>query len=65
MFDAKSLSPEAKAACRALNFTPRHWEPVDESLPDEVEHIVVRIWNSKRLVTLTNRQLEFAATYLR
>lgn len=65
MFDAKSLSPEAKAACKALRFTPRHWEPVNVNQSDDREHPVMRLWNSKREITLTNRDLEYAATYLR
>lgn len=65
MFNANTLSPEAKAACKALHFTPRHWEPLNVNQPDEQEQPVMRVWNSKREVVLTNRDLEFAGTYLR
>lgn len=64
MFNANTLSPEAKAACKALHFTPRFWEPLNVNQPDDQEHPVMRLWNSKREVVLTNRHLEIAGTYL-
>ena len=66
--DAKHLSLEAKAACKALHFMPRHFEelnagrPID-ALPDDAP--VLRIWNSRREVKLTAGDIKYAAQYLR
>lgn len=66
--DAKYLSREAKAACKALHMTPREFEPVNSGLAasshDEEEYVVLRVWNSKREVTLTNHDLAYANMYL-
>lgn len=67
MFDAKHLSLEAKAACKALHLTPRHFEPLNVNRPesDAEEYPVLRIWNSRREITLTNHDLDYANRYLR
>lgn len=69
--NAKHLSLTAKAACRALHFTPREFEainmdkPAIASSPDDPEYPVLRIWNSRREVILTNYDLAYADMYLR
>lgn len=67
-FDAKHLSREAQAACKALHFTPRRFEVLNADRPTTwdggEEYPVLRIWNSRREVILTNRDLAEAATYL-
>jgi hypothetical protein len=68
--DAKYLSREAKAACKALHMTPREFEPVNSNMgamasgPDDPEYPVLRVWNSRREVTLTNHDLAYANMYL-
>jgi hypothetical protein len=64
MFNASSLSREAKAVCKAMHFTPRQWEPLNVNQDDAVEQPVMRVWNSKREILITNRDLEYAGTYL-
>ena len=70
-FSAKNLSLEAKAACKALRMTPREFEPLNAGRssmadgPDVPEYPVLRIWNSKREIELTNHDLAYANRYLR
>ena len=69
--DAKYLSYEAKAACKALRLTPREFEPLNSNLPatasgpDELEYPVLRVWNSRREVVLTIHDLAYANQFLR
>jgi len=71
MFNASNLSLEAKAACKALHFTPRQFEalntdrPSSASGPDDGEYPVLRVWNSKREITLTNQDIAYANRFLR
>jgi len=71
MFNANNLSLEAKAACRALHFTPRQFEPLNTdrpscaSGPDDESYPVLRVWNSKREIVLTNQDIAYANRYLR
>jgi len=64
--DAKFLSRAAKKICRACNFTPRRWEPLNGGLNRDTDRevAVARIWNSKREITITNFDLDFAERYL-
>jgi hypothetical protein len=69
--NAKYLSLEAKAACKALKFMPREFEivnadrPAIASGPDDPEYVVLRVWNNKSTVKLTNHDLAYAANHLR
>jgi hypothetical protein len=67
-FDAKYLSRPAVAACKALRFTPRWAEELNAGRPvtwdGYEEYPVLRVWNSRREVILTNRDLAEAAMYL-
>ena len=69
--DGKFVSFEAKAACKALHFTPREFEPVNADRPihgwqpGDDEFAVLRIWNSRREITLTNHDIAYAGMYLR
>jgi len=66
--NAKFLSLEAKAACKALHFTPRFFEALNADRPVSAcndEDKVLRIWNSKREIILTAEDLKYANDYLR
>jgi hypothetical protein len=67
-FSAKNLSREAKAACRAQHFTPRFYEVLNADKTGDWdgvhEYNVLRIWNSRREIVLTNADLAIAAEYL-
>lgn len=65
--DAKYMSREAKAACKALHMTPRYFETLNsgqsvESLNDNQG--IVRVWNSKREIVLTKFDMDYANRYL-
>ena len=68
--NAKHLSPEAKAVCRAMHMTPREFELLNADRPDmadgpEVpEYPVLRVWNTKREIVITNHELAYASRYL-
>ena len=70
MFNVKNLSREAKLACKALHFSPTHFEPINSGKssvadgPDCQEYPVLRLWNSRREVILTNHDLAYANQYL-
>jgi hypothetical protein len=70
-FDAKHMSLEAKAACKALHFTPRRWEPINSNWPvsgghsDHDVYDVMIVWNSREEIRLTNQDLDYANRYLR
>ena len=70
MFNANNLSLEAKAACKALHFTPRQFEalntdrPSCASGPEDAEYPVLRVWNSRREIVLTNQDVAYAANFL-
>lgn len=71
MMDAKHLSPEAKAICKAQHMTPREFEvvnsnkPASASGPDDPEYVVLRVWNSRRTIEITNHDMAYATMYLR
>lgn len=67
---ANNMSTDARKACKALHFSPTDWEPVNADKqgfadsPDSPEYVVIRAWNSKRTVELTNHDLSYAHEYL-
>ena len=70
MFKAKDMSIDAKVACKALRFTPRFGEPLNTDRTADWEpgmeiYPVMKVWNSRRSVELTNQDLAYAGTYLR
>lgn len=67
--NAKYLSTEAKKVCKALHFTPTHFEVVNANRPgtaspNDPEYVVIRAWNSKRTVEITNHDIAYALVYL-
>ena len=67
--EARHLSREARAACKALHFTPRYFEVLNADKPGDwdgvsEEYPVLRIWNSRREITLTNADMTVALMYL-
>lgn len=67
---ANTMSSAAKKVCKALHFTPTDWEPVNAGRaawadgPEDPEYVVVRAWNSRRTVEITNHDLVYAHMYL-
>ena len=66
-FDASTMSADAKKVCKAQNFTPQYWEPLNADRPeselDDGDH-VMRCWNSKRLIIIAAGDLRYASQYL-
>ena len=68
--DAKYLSHVAKNACRALHFTPRQFQVLNADKetfadgPATAEYPVLRIWNARREIVLTNHDMAYALAYL-
>lgn len=64
--DAKHLSPTAKKCCKMQHFTPREFEVVNAGTPaiadsfESPEYIVIRAWNSKRTIEITNHDMLYA-----
>jgi hypothetical protein len=67
MLEAKYLSREAKIICKAEHLTPRWYERLNADKPatyDGSEYPVLRVWNSRREIVITNYDLSYATTYL-
>lgn len=66
-FDAKYLGTAARKICAAEHMTPREFDRFDAPVwdgEDCEEAPVLKVRNSKREITITNRDITYAETYL-
>lgn len=67
---ANHMSAAARKACKALHFSPTDFEIVNADKPamasgsSDPTYVVIRAWNSKRTVEITNHDLAYANEYL-
>jgi hypothetical protein len=62
---AEYLSKAAKRVCRQKHFTPREFEVLNADKPacyiyGDAEYPVLRVWNSRRSIEITNFELAYA-----
>ena len=68
--NAKHMSTTARKVCKAQHFSPTDFEivnadkPAMASGPDDPTYTVIRAWNSKRTVEITNHDMAYANQYL-
>ena len=67
---ANNMGTIARKVCKALHFSPTNFEVVNADKPsmasskDDPEYVVIRAWNSKRTIEITNHDLAYANEYL-
>ncbi len=69
--DAKHLSITAKLICKSQHMTARQFEVLNADKlayadgDDVPEYPVLRVWNSRRELVITNHDMAYAEMYLR